>query len=255
MARFWDERAREQPQHFILSGEISYENPDEDAFFASGERDVRNFLKEAGYQPTGRDRLLEIGCGAGRMTRAFAARFGSVHAVDISSEMVHLAQRNLAGYKNVAVSVSSGTDLHEFVDASFDFCFSYIVFQHIPDPAVTVHYIQEMARVLVPAGHAYFQLNTRRFSVIQALRNQLMLRTRLDRLLKRRTARTRYDSAAWRGSTLSEPAVRAAISSAQLRLVSLDGVGLQVTWVHALKDAMAGGGMVPPGGIEPPLQP
>lgn len=30
----------------------------------------------------------------------------------------------------------------------FDFCFSFIVFQHIPDKAVTLNYIREAGRVL-----------------------------------------------------------------------------------------------------------
>ena len=31
---------------------------------------------------------IEIGCGAGRITRALARLFGEVHGVDISGEMV-----------------------------------------------------------------------------------------------------------------------------------------------------------------------
>ena len=37
-------------------------------------------------------RVLEIGCGAGRVTRALASVFGEVYAVDISGEMVRQAR-------------------------------------------------------------------------------------------------------------------------------------------------------------------
>ena len=48
-------------------------------------------------------RVIEIGCGAGRMTRALARFFGEVHAVDISPEMVRLARHAVAGFENAHV--------------------------------------------------------------------------------------------------------------------------------------------------------
>jgi ubiquinone/menaquinone biosynthesis C-methylase UbiE len=240
MARFWDANAREQPQHFIVSDLIGYDEPDEESFFASGERDVRTFLPQAGYEPTGQDRLLEIGCGIGRMTRAFAERFGSVCAIDISPEMIAQARHHLAGHPNVQLFESGGTDLREFADTSFDFCFSYIVFQHVPDPAITLRYIAEIGRVVKPHGRAYFQVNTVRPSLLARVRTSLRLHTRLDRLLRRRTVRTRYDSPAWRGSRLSPEQIRRALENAGLALLEMRGVGTLYTWVLAeRRDATA----------------
>lgn len=235
MAHFWNERALEDPQHFILSGVMPYGEPNDQAFFHSGERDVERFLNRIGYQPSGADRLLEIGCGAGRMTRAFAQRFGAVSAIDISDEMIELGRKNLAAFPNVEIAKANGVDLRQFSDACFDFCFSYIVFQHIPDPAITIGYIQEIGRVLAPGGQAYFQVNTLPRSRFDAVRNYFRIRTRLDHILKRNTPRTRYDSAAWRGSTLTEGEIRHALTRAGLHLVGLDGLGKQYTWVHAMK--------------------
>jgi SAM-dependent methyltransferase len=56
--------------------------------------------------------------------------------------------------------VGNGVDLSAYPDASFDFVFSYIVFQHIPDVNVTLKYIREAGRVLRPGGSFYFQVNT-----------------------------------------------------------------------------------------------
>lgn len=63
------------------------------------------------------------------MTRALAARFDRVIAIDISHEMLAEARRNLAHRSNVvfehAGSVPTGSE-------AVDFILSKIVFQHIP---------------------------------------------------------------------------------------------------------------------------
>ena len=42
---------------------------------------------------------------------------------------------------------------------SVDGCFSHVVFQHIPDPPITLNYVREMGRVLRPGGWALFQVS------------------------------------------------------------------------------------------------
>ena len=55
--------------------------------------------------------MLEIGCGAGRVTRAFAGFFGEVYAVDISREMVRQAREAVVGFPNTHVIRNNGKDL------------------------------------------------------------------------------------------------------------------------------------------------
>ena len=83
-----------------------------------------------------RMRVLEIGCGAGRMTRALAGIFGEVHGVDGSGEMIARGRQLLAGVPNVHLHRNSGVDLLVLGDLRFDFAFSFIVFQHIPSQAI-----------------------------------------------------------------------------------------------------------------------
>ena len=52
-------------------------------------------------------RVLEIGCGAGRMTRALAGIFG----VNVSGEMIARGRQLLAGVPNVHLHRNSGVDL------------------------------------------------------------------------------------------------------------------------------------------------
>ena len=88
-------------------------------------------------------RVLEIGCGAGRVTRAFAGYFGEVYAVDISGEMVRQARAAVAGFPNAHVFRNNGKDLRAVATnwrqrfgleppVPIDFAFSFMVFQHIP---------------------------------------------------------------------------------------------------------------------------
>jgi SAM-dependent methyltransferase len=164
----WNERARQNAWHYVATGR---EDWTAEEFFESGEETVRGFvLNDMQNICQGRDpkhmRVLEVGCGAGRVTRALAKVFGEVWAVDISPEMVRLARHALAGFGNVRALVNSGSDLQvvrrpwweRFRSLEFDFAFSTIVFQHIPSRQVIENYIFEVARLLRPGGLFKFQV-------------------------------------------------------------------------------------------------
>lgn len=92
------------------------------------------------------------------MTRAMAARFGEVHGIDISGEMIALAKRNLSDLGNVVLYKNNGRDLAELPDRSYDFAFSFIVFQHIPDRGVIENYVRHVHRCLKPGAVFKFQV-------------------------------------------------------------------------------------------------
>jgi ubiquinone/menaquinone biosynthesis C-methylase UbiE len=156
----WDQRARENARHYIAT--LQPEWTDE-AFFASGEAtveghiltDIQNVCQ--GKNP--RDmRVLEIGCGTGRITRALANRFGEVHAVDISGEMIARARESLRAHPNAHVYQNNGMDLSPVpADQPFDFAFSLYVFQHIPSYEIIESYISEVSRLLRPGALFKFQ--------------------------------------------------------------------------------------------------
>ena len=93
------------------------------------------------------------------MTAALARRFARVVALDVAPSMLERARVHLADADNVVFVLGDGTDLGVVADASVDLVFSYIVLQHIPDPAITERCIRDMGRVLRPGGHAWFQCN------------------------------------------------------------------------------------------------
>ena len=157
--RFWDERAREHALFFV-DNTVAYRDPDVERFWASGEEVVHGILDELGVAVGGEDSLVEIGCGVGRLTRPLAARAGHVTAIDVSAEMLRRARELNPGLRKVTWLHGDGRSLAGVEDASADGCFSHVVFQHLPDPELTLGYIREMARVLRQGGWAAFGVST-----------------------------------------------------------------------------------------------
>jgi SAM-dependent methyltransferase len=164
MREDWDARARENARHFVNTEK---ENWSDEEFRQSGERTVaEDILTDMINICQGKDpkqmRVLEIGCGAGRVTRALAGVFGEVFAVDISGEMVAQAKEFLKDRRNAHVFQNNGTDLSvlngQLAEGSADFAYSTIVFQHIPSREVIETYVREVHRLLRPGGLFKFQV-------------------------------------------------------------------------------------------------
>ena len=160
MKRDWDARARGAAMHFVSSNRVDW---DEASFSESGRRNVESLVAAdlericRGEDPAAM-RMLEIGCGIGRMTGHLADVFGEVHGVDVSGEMISRARRRLGHRSDVHLHEISGSDLAPFGDGFFDFAFSFIVFQHVPEKAIVVSCIREVHRTLKPGGLFKFQV-------------------------------------------------------------------------------------------------
>src|SRR2546423_8971633 len=159
MQRFWDARARENA-FFFVDSRLDYRHPDLERFWAGGRADLDHMLDELGEAVGGGDVALDLGCGVGRLTRALAARAREVIALDVSPRMLALAREHNAGLDNVRWVRGDRVTLRPVGDGEGDACLSPVVFQHIPDPEVTLGYVREMGRVLRPGGWAAFQVST-----------------------------------------------------------------------------------------------
>jgi SAM-dependent methyltransferase len=129
-----------------------------EAFFQQGAQEVDELLAHTGVSVQAGDRLLEIGCGAARMTRRLAEIAGEVVALDVSPEMLKLARENLAGVPYVEFVLGSGQDLRQLPDGSVDVVFSYVTLQHVPTREAQLEYLRETCRVLRPGGRAALQV-------------------------------------------------------------------------------------------------
>jgi SAM-dependent methyltransferase len=158
----WDRRARENARHFIATGQAQW---NDEEFFASGvrtvEQQILNDMENVcqGKQPK-EMRVLEIGCGAGRITRALAEVFGELHGVDVSGEMIERARLALEAFPNAHLYRNNGMDLSVVPNLPFDFAFSMIVFQHIPSHQIIENYVREVHRLLRPGGLFKFQVHS-----------------------------------------------------------------------------------------------
>jgi len=156
----WDARAKENARYYVAT--LKDDWTDEE-FFASGEQTVsEEILTDMVNICQGKDpkemRVIEIGCGAGRITRALARLFGEVHGVDVSGEMVEQARKALANTPNASVYQNNGMDLSVLPEGPYDFAFSTIVFQHIPSREVIYNYVREVNRLLRPGALFKFQV-------------------------------------------------------------------------------------------------
>jgi SAM-dependent methyltransferase len=154
----WNRRAREDAHFYVAFGRRSQDEQE----FLDGAADVMGALETEFPRlpvasPDAR-RALEIGCGPGRLMRPMSGHFGEIHGVDISDEMVRLACDQLKDIPHARVHVTPDSSLGMFADNSFDFVYSYIVFQHIPNRDVVLNYLSEARRVLKPGGILRCQL-------------------------------------------------------------------------------------------------
>ena len=160
MSRDWDDRARENARHYVDTGRTDWTDED---FFASGKLAIdQDILSDTENIYQGMDpadmKVVEIGCGAGRLTRALSDLFGEVHAVDVSQQMVEEARKALADRPNAHVHHNNGYDLSMLPSGEFDFGYSAVVFQHIPSAEVIENYVREVHRLLNPGKLFKFQV-------------------------------------------------------------------------------------------------
>ncbi|MEJ7781242.1 MAG: class I SAM-dependent methyltransferase [Solirubrobacteraceae bacterium] len=159
MGAFWDARAREDALFFV-DDRRAYGSEELESFWAGGERDLDAVLAAVGARVEPHEVVVDLGCGVGRLTRVLAGRARGVRAIDVSSEMLSRAGELNVHLANVEWILGDGLSLDGIGDESVDAVISHVVFQHIPDPTVTLGYVAEIGRVLRPGGWAAFQLSS-----------------------------------------------------------------------------------------------
>lgn len=128
-------------------------------FFARGHTEIHQVMCHLNDDlglTVGHGRALDFGCGVGRLTQALAGWFEFVDGVDVSSAMVDQAIRWNEHDDRVSYW-TCGRDLRRFDDATFDFVYSVITLQHMPQ-LLQRGYIREFVRLLRKGGLAVFQI-------------------------------------------------------------------------------------------------
>lgn len=181
IAREWRKFGETEPHWSVLtSEEFVSANIDEniDRFYASGFGDLPRFfnpLARAGLPADRAGKVLDFGCGVGRLSLALATRADTVLGVDISPPHIRLARERTTqqGVSNVDfLAIDKPDDLDAL--SGFDLVVSLIVLQHNPPPVMAM-LLEKLLRALAPGGAAVIQMPTfirdYRFSVADYLAN------------------------------------------------------------------------------------
>jgi len=114
--------------------------------------DTRCFLgKDLGglleYVNSG-DRVLDLGCGNGRLFGAIKEKGGDYHGIDNSEKLIELAKKN-----NPQAEFQTADALNiPFGDNYFDKVFAIAVLHHIPSLKLRLDFLKEIKRVLKQNG-------------------------------------------------------------------------------------------------------
>lgn len=155
----WNRRAHHHARFWIATEDYQTE----EIFTRSGEATAQAVLNRLEELHSHSWKVLDIGCGIGRILKPLAPYFQELVGVDVSSEMIAQSKIWLADYLHITTYATSGIDLQEFPDNQFDLVYSYIAFQHMPRP-VFDNYLLETNRVLKHQGFFLFQLPLGKYS-------------------------------------------------------------------------------------------
>jgi SAM-dependent methyltransferase len=157
---FWDDHARRDPLWAILSDPSKAGRRwDLRDFLETGRREVSLLMYQLRALNIGVSRraALDFGCGVGRLSQPLARYFDRVVGVDVSPEMIRLADEINQFPARVRYLCNSRDDLAVLPTSDFTFMYSNVVLQHI-EPATTLRYLRELFRVIAPGGVLVFQL-------------------------------------------------------------------------------------------------
>ncbi len=100
---------------------------------------------------------LEIGCGVGRLLKPIAQRCETAIGIDISANMIEWSKSYLKDVPNAETRLGNGCNLPGVADASVDFVYSHLMFQHLTRFDIVDAYLREIRRVLKPGGYCRIQ--------------------------------------------------------------------------------------------------
>ena len=112
---------------------------------------VHDALRSLGMDLTADHRVLDFGCGCGRVFRWLRELRDrcSYHGVDIDAEAIDWCRRNLAGLGEFVRNETSPP--LPFPDGHFDFVYSISVFTHLPED-MEFQWLGELSRVTKRGG-------------------------------------------------------------------------------------------------------
>jgi SAM-dependent methyltransferase len=135
-----------------LAASVQLSSLGDEEKLAAATDEIVSWLDRQGFT-TDRD-ILDIGCGIGRFESALSDAAHRIVGIDISSKMISIGRQRCARLSNVELRLTSGLDLADFGNASFDCVLAVDSFPYLVLAGLAERYFKEIARVLKTAGMA-----------------------------------------------------------------------------------------------------
>jgi len=118
---------------------------------ATGE--VVQWLEEQGLVSQ-QARIVDVGCGTGRLEVALSSKVGSILGLDVSPAMVAHARSNCSGLPNVKIELSEGRGFATIPSQTLDLVLAVDSFPYLfqSGKSLLADHFAEAARVLRPGG-------------------------------------------------------------------------------------------------------
>ncbi len=153
----WERWGEDSPYFGVLTSSEYVDVAHGDAawreFMATGQSHVADLMARLDrlHFPTSFDRVLDFGCGVGRLLVPLAARADAAVGVDVSPAMRDEARRNVKTAGLESVEIVPSDDSLSNVSGTFDLVHCYNVFQHIaPDRGMAI--TRRMLELTRPGG-------------------------------------------------------------------------------------------------------
>lgn len=164
----WEEKAKINPMYAVMSVDEFEEadtNPTKEQlelFYSQGERFWNRWFHSFFYDTVGDPslRIMEYGCGMGRILNHASTIFNNVYGVDISKTQLKFLKQYAINSDRMNTLLLDEYGKIPVEDNFFDRIYSYAVFQHIKNNNDLVKAISEISRVLKPEGLIKLQFRT-----------------------------------------------------------------------------------------------
>lgn len=165
----WEEKAKINPLYAIMSDDVfknSTKNPSDEEvriLYKKGERFWKRWfgplLLQMGFELKN-IKIMEYGCGMGRILRVPALEGAEVYGVDISLEQLNLAKKYFPSNTDVTWIKFNPKERIAIDNNTIDFVYSHAVFQHIKRLSDVIFALKEICRVLKHGGVTKLQFNS-----------------------------------------------------------------------------------------------
>lgn len=98
------------------------------------------------------DKVLDFGCGNGRILELFSGKKIEYTGVDVSEKLIEIAKARHSMSSDYKFQKISGSDRLPFTDNYFNSVYSIAVFHHLPGRELRKATVKELYRVLTPGG-------------------------------------------------------------------------------------------------------